>query len=177
MVIEKAPGIEAQIHIERMRMGDVERVTELDEKCFPAPWSIHAYRTEVNNPSAYYVVARVDDAIVGYAGMWIIMDEAHITTIGVDPNFRGKKIGKRLLVNILDEAMHRGARRATLEVRRHNPPAQNLYHKYGFHQVAIRKGYYTNNNEDAFIMWIDDMLDADFLKNFEKHKEELGLTE
>ncbi|MDI6828141.1 MAG: GNAT family N-acetyltransferase, partial [Armatimonadota bacterium] len=82
-------------------------VAELDAKCFPTPWSISAYTTEVHNPNAYYIVARHNDRIVGYAGMWLVMGEAHITTIGVDPEFRGRKIGERMLINLLDEAIHR----------------------------------------------------------------------
>ena len=102
----------ASIRIDEMRETDVEEVAELDKKCFPCPWSSPAYRNEVYNPSAYYIVARIGSKIVGYAGMWLIMDEAHITTIGVDPDFRGRKIGERLLVTLLNEAIHRGARRA-----------------------------------------------------------------
>lgn len=173
MVIEKKPEIETPISIDRMQMDDTECVAKLDVKCFPTPWSLGAYRTEVNNPSAYYIVAKLDDEIVGYAGMWMIMEEAHVTTIGVDPEHRGKKIGERMVVNMLDEALHRGARRATLEVRKHNYTAQNLYVKYGFHEVSIRKGYYANNNEDALVMWIDDMWNDEFLRNLRKNKERL----
>ena len=175
MVIENTSKSLVSIRIERMQSEDVERVAELDRQCFPTPWSVSAYATEIHNPSAYYIVARtLDQRIVGFAGMWLIMDESHITTIGVDPTCRGKKIGERMLINILDEAIHRGARRATLEVRRSNHTAQNLYHKYGFRLAAVRKGYYSNNNEDAFVMWIDDMWEPEFLKALRKRKEELG---
>lgn len=177
MAIEEVTEHKIPITIEQMQDGDVEFVAELDKKCFPTPWTVSAYYTEVHNTSAYYIVARCDGRIVGFAGMWLIMDESHITTIGVDPDFRGKKIGERMLVHILDESVHRGARRATLEVRRHNLIAQRLYTKYGFRTVALRKGYYANNNEDACIMWIDDMWNAEFLKNLREHKESLGETE
>lgn len=177
MVLEKEAETIIPIRIERMQLEDVEWVADLDKKCFPTPWSISAYTNEVHNPSAYYVVARADGRIVGYAGMWLIMDEAHITTLGVDPEFRGMKIGERVLVHLLDEAVHRGAQRATLEVRRSNRIAQNLYEKYGFHVVAVRKGYYSNNNEDALVMWVDDMWSADFLKTLRIRKEELGQSD
>lgn len=176
MVIEKAAKVRVPIEIERMRLEDVERVAELDKICFPTPWSVSAYTTEVHNTSAYYIVARTRGEIVGYGGMWLIMDEAHITTLGVSTEYRGKKIGERVLAHLLDEAIHRGARRATLEVRRSNQVAQRLYHKYGFRTAAVRKGYYGNNNEDAFVMWIDDMWDTEFLKTFRMRKEELGET-
>lgn len=177
MAIEEATEFRTPITIQRMQTGDVEAVAELDKKCFPTPWTVSAYYTEVHNPSAYYIVARHNSRIVGFAGMWVIMDEAHITTIGVDPDFRGRKIGERMLVHILDEAIHRGARRATLEVRRHNLIAQSLYEKYKFQIVAVRKGYYSNNNEDAFVMWTEDMWDPDFLKLLSQHREELGDSE
>lgn len=173
MAIKKPRTDHVSIAIERMQPEDVERVVELDQECFPLPWSAGAYNTEVRNPSAYYIVARANGEIVGYGGMWLIMDEAHITTVGVDPEFRGRKVGERILINILDEAIHRGARRATLEVRRTNSIAQKLYHKYKFQTVAIRKAYYSDNNEDALVMWVEDMWSADFLRLFREQKEQL----
>lgn len=177
MVTQRAPDTRTPIRIERMQAEDAETVFELDSKCFPSPWSVSAYLNEVHNKSAYYIVAKSGDRIVGFAGMWLVMDEAHITTIGVDPDFRGQKIGERMLINLLDEAIHRGARRATLEVRKSNIVAQNLYHKYGFYTVGIRKGYYTNNNEDAYVMWVDDMWSPDFLRILRTRKEALGVSE
>jgi [ribosomal protein S18]-alanine N-acetyltransferase len=174
MAIKRAADLHLRKTIDLMCLEDTKRVAELDTKCFPTPWSLGAYMTEVHNPSAYYIVVRADDSIIGYAGMWLIMDEAHITTIGVDPEFRGQKIGEHMLLNLLEEAMHRSARRATLEVRKNNFVAQNLYTKYKFRTVAVRKGYYTNNHEDALVMWIDDMWDTEFLKNFNGCKEQLG---
>jgi ribosomal-protein-alanine N-acetyltransferase len=162
------------IQIEPMRIDDVEQVAALDEKCFPTPWSESAYITEVYNQSAFYVVARIGEQVVGYAGAWLIMDEAHITTLGVDPEYQGRGIGERLLASLLEEAIRRGVERSTLEVRRHNYVAQRLYRKYGFCPVAVRKGYYTNNNEDGIVMWIEDMRDPGFLQVFAKNEEALG---
>ena len=106
------------------------------------PWSSSAYVTEVGNPNAYYTVALLPDGpIVGYCGMWVIMDELHMTTIAVDPSVRGLKIGERLLLDMIEEGIMRGAERATLEVRERNMVAHNLYVKYGFEDVAIRKNY------------------------------------
>jgi ribosomal-protein-alanine N-acetyltransferase len=127
----------------------------------------------MTNKSAYYVVARLDGKIVGYTGMWIIMDESHITTLGVDPAYRGKKIGEQLLVALLDEAQKRHARRSTLEVRETNAVAQNLYRKYGFVPAAIRRGYYTDNGENAIVMWVDDMLSASYQSLYTRPKSEL----
>lgn len=174
VVIERTAEVRVPMQIDRMQVEDIDQVVELDKKCFPTPWSASAYSTEVHNSSAYYIVARTGSRIAGFAGMWLVMDEAHITTIGVTPEVRGRKIGERMLVHLLDEAVHRGVRRATLEVRKGNRAAQTLYHKYGFRVVAVRKGYYTNNNEDALVMWVDDMWDVEFLKTFRMRKEELG---
>lgn len=157
-----------------MRLEDAERVVELDQMCFPTPWSLSAYITEISNSSSYYIVAKTDNKVIGFAGEWLIMDEAHITTIGVNPEFRGQKVGERMLVDLLDKAMEQGARRATLEVRRNNQTAQTLYRKYGFRVVAARKAYYSNNNEDALIMWIDNMREAGFLKVYQANKQRLG---
>lgn len=161
------------MQISLMTMEDVELVAELDRKCFPTPWSVSAYVTEVHNPSGFYIVVKEDDTIVGFAGQWLVMDEAHITTIGVEPLFRRKKIGESMLICLLDEAIRRGARRASLEVRRYNNAAQTLYKKYGFEAMAVRKGYYTNNKEDAIVMWVNDMKSPAFQETFTVNKDAL----
>src|SRR5205807_7845777 len=107
------------------------------------------------------------------AGMWVIMDEGHITTIAVDPQLRGRRIGERLMHGMLEEAIYRGATRATLEVREHNVVAQNLYRKYGFREAAIRKNYYTDNQENAIIMWADDIHDPAYARRLRQLRNEL----
>jgi ribosomal-protein-alanine N-acetyltransferase len=174
MVLNESSGIDSNVTTEIMQLEDVERVAQLDELCFSSPWSLSAYITEMYNRSSYYIVAKKDGKIVGFAGEWLIMDEAHITTLGVDPELRGQKIGERLLVNLLTEALNRGARRATLEVRRSNSVAQHLYDKYCFHMVAVRRAYYTDNYEDAIVMWTDDMRDPAFQQVMKANKERLG---
>jgi ribosomal-protein-alanine N-acetyltransferase len=156
-----------------MQRADVARVMEIEKQCFTTPWHESAYLTELVNRSAYYVVAWLDDKIIGYSGMWVIMDEAHITTIGVDPDYRGRKVGEQILIAMLDEAQRRGARRATLEVRESNELAQNLYRKYGFVPAAIRRGYYSDNNENAVVMWVDDMYSANYQEVYKGHKRKL----
>ncbi len=163
----------APLFLRQMRLEDVPRVMSIEKECFPTPWHESAYLTEISNRSAYYIVAADENDIYGYAGMWVIMDEAHITTLGVAKNARGKKTGERLLVGLLDEAMKRGARRATLEVRQSNEVAQNLYRKYGFIPAAIRRGYYTDNNENAIVMWIDNMADMSFVAKYKMLKRKL----
>lgn len=164
----------AQIEIRQMRREDVPNVMEIERECFPTPWHESAYLTEIVNRSAYYVVACIDSRIVGYAGMWVIVDEAHITTIGVTRASRGLKIGEQLLVALLDEAMNRHAHRATLEVRQGNEVAQKLYRKYGFIPAAIRRGYYTDNQENAIVMWIDNMASDPFTKQYAALKQQIA---
>ncbi|MGI6296695.1 MAG: ribosomal protein S18-alanine N-acetyltransferase [Armatimonadota bacterium] len=150
------------VDIRRMQPEDVPSVMVIERECFTAPWRESSYLTELSNRSAYYVVACVDDEIVGYAGQWVIMDEAHITTLGVAKQYRGRAIGEQLLIAMLEEAVRQNAKRATLEVRDSNIIAQNLYHKYGFQTVAIRRGYYTDNHEDAQVMWVENISSIEY---------------
>lgn len=166
--------LNATIEMRPMRREDVPRVMEIEQECFPTRWHESAYYTELANRSAFYIVASIDSEIVGYAGMWLIMDEAHITTLGVARDYRGRKIGEMLLVGLLDEAMRRSIRRATLEVRQSNNVAQNLYRKYGFAAAAIRRGYYTDNGENAVIMWIDNMVSTEYRRSYADLKERLA---
>jgi [ribosomal protein S18]-alanine N-acetyltransferase len=105
------------------------------------------------NKLAHYYVGRVGGKIVAYGGIWVIFEDSHITTIAVDPSMRGRRYGETLLLYLLDEAIERGASWMTLEVRESNVGAQQLYRKYGFTTVTTRKGYYSDNNENAMVMW------------------------
>ena len=114
-----------------------------------------------------------DETLMGYAGTWLMVDEAHITTIAVRPEYRGKGLGELLMVGLIEKAMEIGARWMTLEVRVSNTVAQNLYRKYTFHAEGLRKGYYSDNNEDAVIMWSDDIRQPEFKAKFRALKEAL----
>ncbi|HEY6103164.1 MAG TPA: ribosomal protein S18-alanine N-acetyltransferase [bacterium] len=145
-----------------MVMDDIGRVLEIERESFRTPWPTDAYTHELReNRLASYIVARVADELVGYAGMWVILDEAHITTIAVDLRYRGQHIGERLLIGLIDAALDRGARWMTLEVRRSNDVAQALYKKYGFREIGTRKGYYSDNREDAIVMWTGNLRDRE----------------
>lgn len=172
--LERSASVIAPIELRQMQREDVPRVMEIERECFPVPWHESAYLTELSNKSAYYVVAVLDSRIVGYAGMWIIMDEAHITTLGVCGENRRLKIGEQLLVNLLEESIRRHARRATLEVRQSNAAAQDLYRKYDFAPAAIRRGYYTDNKENAIVMWVDDMNSPAFRSKLRDLKQRLA---
>jgi ribosomal-protein-alanine N-acetyltransferase len=149
--------------IEPMRLEDLADVQRIEAASFTAPWPENAYRSELmTNRLASYLVARVDGRIVAYGGMWLMVDEAHITTFAVHPGWRRQRIGERLLLAFLDLARERHAREATLEVRLSNVPARRLYEKYGFRPVGLRPRYYSDNNEDALIMTTDPITDVAF---------------
>ncbi len=145
------------ISIELMRHTDMEAVARIDRRCFPSPWLPTSYLTELSNRAACYLVARQGAEVVAYAGAWVIMEEGHITTLAVDPAQQGRKIGERLLIALMEEAILRGASHVTLEVRESNRAAQRLYCKYGFRNVALRKNYYTDNGENALVMWAEEI--------------------
>jgi ribosomal-protein-alanine N-acetyltransferase len=127
----------------------------------------------MTNRLASYLVARVDGAMVAYGGMWLMVDEAHITTFAVHPAWRRQRIGERLLLAFLDLARDRHAREATLEVRLSNLPARRLYEKYGFRPVGVRPRYYSDNNEDALIMTTDPLGDAAWRERLARLRAEL----
>lgn len=142
-----------RIAIEPMRVEDLEAVHEIERLSFTTPWPAHAYRTELeSNRLATYLVVRSEGAVVAYGGMWLMVDEAHITTFAVHPAWRRRRLAERLLLALLDIAAARHAREATLEVRLSNIAARRLYEKYGFRPVGIRPRYYTDDDEDALIM-------------------------
>ena len=137
-----------------MTHGDVGEVLAIERASFSTTWPSDAFYNELHtNKLAHYFVGRVDGKIVGYGGIWVIFEDSHITTIAVDPALRGCGYGERLLLHLLDEAIERGASWMTLEVRESNVGAQQLYRKYGFTTVTTRKGYYSDNNENALVMW------------------------
>jgi ribosomal-protein-alanine N-acetyltransferase len=139
-----------------MNLMDLDDIMEVERLSFTLPWSREAfYRELTDNPYAYYIVADKDGKAIGYGGVWIVVDEAHITNIAVRPEYRGKKIGETLLKQLQNLAREKGAKTMTLEVRVSNHVAQNLYRKLGFKNGGIRKGYYTDNFEDALVMWVN----------------------
>ncbi|MCW3101021.1 MAG: ribosomal-protein-alanine acetyltransferase [Chthonomonadaceae bacterium] len=145
------------VSIEPMRAEVMEAVLYIDRLSFPVPWMPTAFTTLLSNRSASYLVARSDAQVVGFGGAWVIRDEAHITTLAVHPQHRGHRIGERLLLALLEEGIRRRATRATLEVRQNNRVARKLYQKFGFYEASIRKNYYTDNGENAIVMWADNI--------------------
>jgi ribosomal-protein-alanine N-acetyltransferase len=136
-----------------MTHADLGAVQAIEKASFTTPWPSYAYRNELEtNRLAHYLVVRVGPEVIAYAGIWLMVDEAHVTTFAVAPAWRRRRIGERLLIALLDLAVSRGAREATLEVRLSNLAARRLYEKYGFRPVGIRPRYYSDDHEDALIM-------------------------
>jgi ribosomal-protein-alanine N-acetyltransferase len=147
-----------RIVIDRMKVEDLPAVHVIERESFSTPWPAHAYRQELeNNRLAAYIVARWEEEIVGFAGIWLLVDEAHVTTFATRRAWRRQGVGERLLLALLDLARARGANEATLEVRPSNIPARRLYEKYGFKGVGVRPRYYSDDNEDALIMTTDSL--------------------
>jgi ribosomal-protein-alanine N-acetyltransferase len=166
-----------KVVIEPMRMGDLATVHQIERASFTTPWPSHAYRTELeSNRLAQYLVVRIDKRVVAYAGMWLMVDEAHITTFAVDPRWRRRRIGERLLMTLLDMARDRRAREATLEVRLSNLAARRLYEKYGFRPVGLRPRYYSDDNEDALIMTTTDLRDPAMIERLDRLREALDAS-
>ena len=141
-----------------MTLQDVDAVWEIEKQSFAIPWSRDAFVTEVTeNKCARYLVVREDGTPVAYAGMWLVLDEAHVTNIAVRSDMRGRGLGEAVARALMQLAADTGIRYMTLEVRRTNLVAQSLYKKLGFVEVGFRKRYYADNNEDALVMVCEDL--------------------
>jgi ribosomal-protein-alanine N-acetyltransferase len=145
-----------KLRVEPMGLEDVPDVHRIEAASFPMPWPDYAFRQELQtNRLAHYMVVRSGNETVAYGGMWLLVDEAHITTFAVLPEWRRRGIGGRLMVALMDLALRLNARVMTLEVRLSNRPARALYASFGFKPVGVRPRYYSDNGEDALIMTTD----------------------
>jgi ribosomal-protein-alanine N-acetyltransferase len=146
------------VHIVPLRRRHLRAVLRIESQVYPRPWSLPLFMSELNlRTSRVYVAARVDGVIVGYAGLMIAGDEAHVTNIAVDPAWQRQKIGSRLLAHLFRATVAQGARHLTLEVRVSNAGAQAMYRRFGFEPAGIRKNYYAESKEDALVMWAHDL--------------------
>jgi len=141
------------VEIGPMQLADIPAVQEIERLSFRTPWPVYAFEQELtSNRLARYVVARAGEVPVGFGGLWLMVDEAHITTFAVHPDWRRRGIGRRMLVALIESAQELGAARMTLEVRMGNVDAQRLYAELGFADAGRRVAYYTDDGEDALIM-------------------------
>jgi [ribosomal protein S18]-alanine N-acetyltransferase len=144
------------IAFRQMEIGDIDKIYEIESKSFAIPWSKEAFYNELTkNRFALYTLIEHGQEIAGYCGAWIIVDEAHITNIALLPEYRGMGLGEALMRKVMETSRNMGARTMTLEVRVSNDKAQSLYRKLCFQEGAIRKRYYTDNMEDALVMWVN----------------------
>ncbi|MDQ3690121.1 MAG: ribosomal protein S18-alanine N-acetyltransferase [Chloroflexota bacterium] len=153
-------ALTARVVIERMSLADVAAVHEIERLSFSTPWPAYAFEQELKgNRLAHYLVARAAHRVVGFAGLWMMVDEAHVTTFGIHPQWRRQSIGRQLLLKVSELAIDLGARRMTLEVRESNAGAQAMYHAFGFEVVGRRRAYYSDDGEDALVMTTAELAD------------------
>jgi len=159
------------MEIRAMTPSDVPAVSELEQLVYPEPWSEKVFNDELAQPSRVYLLALDDGEVIGYAGLMVVFEDAHITTMSVAPAARGSGVGQRMMMKLVDAAIAAEAEHLTLEVRMSNDPAQALYRKFGFAPVGVRKDYYLN--EDALIMWASGINEDDYQQRLARIREEL----
>lgn len=155
-----------------MTEADIPAVATLERRAFTEPWSEDAFAEELALDNRSYVVAEVDGKVLGYGGVMSLEEEAHIMTVAVDPVATRRKIGTRVMLMLVEQALERGARHLTLEVRISNDPALGLYRKLGFVSVGLRPGYY--RDEDALVMWAIDADEPPFQRRLDRIREEVA---
>jgi ribosomal-protein-alanine N-acetyltransferase len=181
--------IRQQFALELMREADIGTVQEIEREIFSTPWPRNAYYRELaSRSSAHYVVLRqegavempshflaadLDPSIIGYGGMWRMYDEAHVTTIGVRRDVQHRGYGRILFAGLVQAAYDMGAKWVTLEVRTSNENAMRMYEAFGFKVIGRRKGYYTDNGEDAIVMWSDSIHSPRFRRAYEANLERI----
>jgi len=141
--------------VRKMEIHDLLNVGRVEAATYDNPWPQDIFFRElVENEHAHYFVATLNDVVIGYCGMWPVVDDAQITNIAMHPSYRGQKFGEKLFRQIMDYGMHHGMKRLSLEVRKSNTVAQRMYQKFGLVRAGIRKNYYTDDGEDAVVMWV-----------------------
>jgi ribosomal-protein-alanine N-acetyltransferase len=143
--------------LEKLLEHHIPAILAIEKESNTAPWSERSFRNELDHEHGIFLVAIEGGQVVGYGGVWVVVDEAHITTVAVKPDMRRQGIGRRLVIEILTQAKQKGALCSTLEVRASNEAAIELYRDLGYVETARRKSYYPDNNEDAIVMWMHDL--------------------
>jgi len=165
------------VRIVPMRRRHLRSVVRIEEECYPRPWSATLFLSEIaQRSSRRYTVATIGPLVVGYCGLMVVGDEGHVTTLSVDPAWHHRGIGTVLLLDQARTAPSHGVRHLTLEVRASNTPAQVLYRRFGFAPVGLRRNYYTETNEDAIVMWVNDIDTDDYRRRLDGIEAGLGLS-
>jgi ribosomal-protein-alanine N-acetyltransferase len=155
-----------------MSTEDVSRCLTIEAQTYPLPWTEGVFLDELVAPGRAYLVMEVDGLVVGYGGVMLVLPEAHVTSVTIDPEFRGRDLGTKVMLALAEEARRAGAKSLTLEVRASNKNAQSLYTKFGMAPVGIRKRYY--RDEDALIMWVHDIDRQEYEERLESIRAALG---
>lgn len=156
--VPEEPTGAPDVQLTSMRRRHLRSVLRIEALVYPRPWSLRLFMSELALRSTRaYTVATVEGGVVGYSGLMVTGEDAHVTTLAVDPGWHRRGVGSRLLLRMAHTAVDRGARHLTLEVRVTNEAAQQLYRKFGFAPAGVRKNYYVETNEDALVMWANDI--------------------
>ncbi|MDQ6697743.1 MAG: ribosomal protein S18-alanine N-acetyltransferase [Actinomycetota bacterium] len=146
-----------------MRRRHLRGVLRIEGQVYPRPWSLGLFNSELALvDQRIYIVARVGPVVAGYAGLMVVAEDGHVTTIAVDPSWQRQGLATRMLLQLVDSGVARGTEHLTLEVRHSNRRAQELYRKFGFAPAGIRRGYYVDNREDALVMWAHDVQSEEY---------------
>ncbi len=164
----------SSIKVRNMHKKDIDQIMKIESVSFGNFfWTPEAFSAEIENTVGHYFVAEKDGLLLGYCGFWLIMEEAHITTIAVRPDYRKSGIGELLLQKMMDTGYAKNVKWFTLEVRASNIAAQNLYYKYNFKSLGLRRKYYQDNEEDAMVMWTENIRETKYKEHYEKLKKGL----
>ena len=168
-----------QVQVKSLKLAHLDSIMEIEPRAYGSHhWSRQSFVNELTSPAGSYIGGfdQDTDKLLGYTGYWLIGDEAHITTLAVHPDFRREYVGERLLVHNVLSARKNGALWLTLEVRTSNEAAKELYFKYGFKNLGVRKRYYQDNSEDALVLWTDRISDSGFIQKFVSRAIQLGFS-
>ena len=164
--------------IRRLQLNDLDAIMEIEPEAYGTHhWSRQSFIGELTNSCGYYYGAECMETgrLLGYTGYWLMVDEAHVTTLAVHPEARRRRVAERLLLNSFVEAKAEGALRLTLEVRVSNTAARDLYSKYGFKRLGVRKRYYQDNKEDALVLWTDRLTDEELASLVDERMDALDM--
>jgi len=168
----------ATVTIAPMQRWHLREVHAIDEKVYPRPWSLALWRQEIAMlDSRHYIIAESGGRVVGHAGIMYVLNEGHVTTVAVDPQWQGRKIATRLVSTLCQHARTRKTNALTLEVRVGNERAIALYRRFGFAPAGVRKNYYAEINEDALVMWAHDIDQPAYLARLRAIDDEVGETQ